>query len=80
MRLLPGVIGAAESLTHESFEHGLLEYPHYTKPREWQGRPTPEILLSGDHKKIEAWRQAQSQAITAARRPDLLPPKPAKKS
>ena len=72
IRLLPGVIGAAESLTHESFEHGLLEYPHYTKPREWQGRSTPDVLLSGDHKKIAGWRQQQSEAITAARRPDLL--------
>lgn len=71
VRLLPGVIGAPESLTHESFERGLLEYPHYTKPREWQGRPTPEVLLSGDHKKIAAWRQEQSETITAARRPDL---------
>ena len=72
IRLLPGVIGDAESLTHESFEQGLLEYPHYTKPREWQGRPTPDVLLSGDHKKIAQWRQQQSEAITAARRPDLL--------
>ena len=72
VRLLPGVIGAAESLTHESFEHGLLEYPHYTKPREWQGRPTPDVLLSGDHKKIAQWRQQQSEAVTAARRPDML--------
>jgi tRNA (guanine37-N1)-methyltransferase len=80
VRLLPGVIGAAESLTHESFEHGLLEYPHYTKPREWQGRTTPDILLSGDHKKIEAWRQAQSERITAERRPDMLKPRGPKNS
>jgi tRNA (guanine37-N1)-methyltransferase len=79
VRLLPGVIGDAESLAHESFEHGLLEYPHYTKPREWQGHPTPDILLSGDHKKIAAWRQAQSEHITAARRPDLLAAKVPKK-
>lgn len=72
VRLLPGVIGAAESLAHESFEHGLLEYPHYTKPRDWQGRSTPDVLLSGDHKKIADWRQRQSEAITASRRPDLL--------
>ena len=78
VRLLPGVVGAAESLTHESFEQGLLEYPHYTKPRAWAGRTIPDILLSGDHKKIEAWRQAQSERITAERRPDLLTPKPAK--
>ena len=80
VRLLPGVIGAAESLTHESFEQGLLEYPHYTKPRDWQGRPTPDVLLSGDHKKIAAWRQAQSEHITAARRPDLLRPQSGQKA
>ncbi len=79
IRLLPGVIGDAESLTHESFEQGLLEYPHYTKPREWQGHATPDVLLSGDHKKIAAWRQAQSEHITAARRPDLLAVKVPKK-
>ena len=78
VRLLPGVIGAVDSLTHESFEHGLLEYPHYTKPREWEGRAIPDVLLSGDHKKIEAWRRAQSERITAERRPDLLKPKPPK--
>ena len=60
VRLLPGVIGAAESLAHESFEQGLLEYPQYTKPREWEGRAIPDILLSGDHKKIAAWREAES--------------------
>lgn len=79
VRLLPGVIGAAESLMHESFEQGLLEYPHYTKPREWQGRPTPDVLLSGDHKKIAAWRQQQSEHITAERRPDLSDAKVPKK-
>jgi tRNA (guanine37-N1)-methyltransferase len=78
VRLLPGVIGAPESLTHESFEQGLLEYPQYTKPRDWAGRAIPEILLSGDHKKIDAWRQAQSERITAERRPDLLASKPPK--
>ena len=72
VRLLPGVIGAPESLAHESFENGLLEYPHYTKPREWEGREIPPVLLSGDHKKIEAWRREQSEIITRARRPDLL--------
>jgi tRNA (guanine37-N1)-methyltransferase len=72
VRLLPGVLGAPESLAHESFEQGLLEYPQYTKPRDWAGRAIPDILLSGDHKKIDAWRQAQSQRITAERRPDLL--------
>ena len=72
VRLLPGVLGAAESLTHESFEDGLLEYPQYTRPRDWQGRGIPEILLSGDHKKIAAWRREEALRITRARRPDLL--------
>ncbi len=71
VRLLPGVLGGDESLAQESFEHGLLEYPHYTKPRMWDGHDVPDILLSGDHKKIAAWRQAQSERITAERRPDL---------
>ena len=74
VRLLPGVIGAAESLTIESFEAGFLEYPQYTKPREWQGHATPDILLSGDHKKIAEWRREQAQRITVERRPDLLKP------
>ena len=78
VRLLPGVIGAPESLAHESFEHGLLEYPQYTKPREWAGRAIPETLLGGDHGKIAAWRQAEAERITAARRPDLLASKPPK--
>jgi tRNA (guanine37-N1)-methyltransferase len=72
VRLLPGVVGASESLQHESFETGLLEHPQYTKPREWEGRSIPDILLSGDHKKIAAWRRAEAEHITAARRPDLL--------
>lgn len=72
VRLLPGVIGAAESLGEESFEGGLLEYPQYTKPREFEGRAIPEVLLSGDHKKIAAWRQAEAERITAERRPDLI--------
>ena len=76
VRLLPGVIGQPESLTHESFENGLLEYPHYTKPRAWEGRTIPEILLSGDHAKIEAWRRAQSEKITRERRPDLVQSRP----
>lgn len=71
VRLLPGVMGKVESGEDESFENGLLEYPHYTRPREWEGRSIPEILLSGDHKKIAEWRRAQSQALTRARRPDL---------
>lgn len=71
VRLLPGVIGQPESLAHESFENGLLEYPHYTKPREWEGRTIPDVLLSGDHKKIAEWRRAQSERLTLERRPDL---------
>lgn len=71
VRLLPGVAGNAESLTDESFESGLLEYPQYTRPREWEGREIPEILLSGDHKKIAEWRKAESEDLTKARRSDL---------
>jgi tRNA (guanine37-N1)-methyltransferase len=71
VRLLPGVLGAAASLAHESFENGLLEYPQYTRPRDFEGRPIPDVLLSGDHKAIEAWRQAEARRITAERRPDL---------
>jgi len=74
VRLLPGVMGKLESGEDESFEGGLLEYPHYTRPREWEGRPIPEILLSGDHAKIAAWRRAQSEALTRARRPDIWRP------
>ncbi|MGQ0673313.1 MAG: tRNA (guanosine(37)-N1)-methyltransferase TrmD [Hyphomicrobium sp.] len=72
VRLLPGVLGAAESLAHESFEAGLLEYPQYTKPREWEGRAVPDVLLSGDHAKIAAWRREEAERITGERRPDLL--------
>jgi tRNA (guanine37-N1)-methyltransferase len=75
VRLLPGVLGASASLESESFESSLLEYPHYTKPREWEGRTAPDVLLSGDHKKIELWRRAESERLTAARRPDLLKPR-----
>ena len=71
VRLLPGVVGAPATLEEESFERGLLEYPHYTRPAEWQGRAVPEVLLSGHHEKIRAWRLAQAEAITKARRPDL---------
>jgi len=71
VRMLAGVIGAAESLAEESFERGLLEYPHYTRPQEWQGRAVPEILLSGHHEKIHAWRQARAEETTRQRRPDL---------
>ncbi|UAB77369.1 tRNA (guanosine(37)-N1)-methyltransferase TrmD [Erythrobacter sp. SCSIO 43205] len=71
IRLLPGVMGAASSGTEESFEDGLLEYPHYTRPYEWEGRTIPEVLRSGDHAKIAAWREAKAQEITRLRRPDL---------
>ncbi len=71
VRLLPGVVGREESLTEESFERGLLEYPHYTRPQLWQGRAVPDILLSGHHERIRAWRQAQAEEVTRQRRPDL---------
>lgn len=76
VRLLPGVVGEPESLAEESFGNheiyaGLLEYPHYTKPPNWEGRSVPEALLSGNHAQIRAWRQAQAEAITRARRRDL---------
>jgi tRNA (guanine37-N1)-methyltransferase len=71
VRLLPGVMGAAEGLAEESFERGLLEYPHYTRPADWCGRAVPEVLLSGHHEKIRAWRLAQAERVTAERRPDL---------
>ena len=71
IRLLPGVMGAASSGEEESFEQGLLEYPHYTRPAEWEGRMIPQVLRSGDHAKIKAWRQAQSEIDTRLRRPDL---------
>jgi tRNA (guanine37-N1)-methyltransferase len=71
VRLLPGVMGAPEGLEEESFEAGLLEYPHYTRPAEWQGRAVPEVLLSGHHENIRRWRRQQAEEITRARRPDL---------
>lgn len=71
IRLLPGVVGKEESLTEESFEWGLLEYPHYTRPQQWEGRAVPEVLLSGHHEKIKAWRLRQAEDITRQRRPDL---------
>jgi tRNA (guanine37-N1)-methyltransferase len=71
VRLRPGVMGAAQSLHEESFERGLLEYPQYTRPRVWQDREVPEILLSGHHAQIEAWRRAEAEAMTRTRRPDL---------
>lgn len=72
VRLLPGVLGAAASLSEESFENGLLEYPQYTKPRDWQGHATPDVLLSGDHKRIAEWRRAEAERLTRERRPDLM--------
>jgi tRNA (guanine37-N1)-methyltransferase len=72
VRLLPGVMGKTESGTDESFSEGLLEYPQYTRPQAFEGRHIPEILLSGDHAKVAAWRQAEAEALTRARRPDLL--------
>jgi len=72
VRLLPGVMGAHASGEEESFEGGLLEYPHYTRPREWEGRAIPDVLLSGNHAAIARWRREQAQALTRARRPDLL--------
>jgi tRNA (guanine37-N1)-methyltransferase len=71
IRLLPGVIGDALTLESESFESGLLEYPQYTKPQEWEGHLVPEVLLSGHHGKIEGWRRRMAEDITRARRPDL---------
>ncbi|CAJ0884789.1 tRNA (guanine-N(1)-)-methyltransferase [freshwater sediment metagenome] len=75
VRLLPGVMGEELSGAEESFEGGLLEYPQYTRPREWEGRAIPDVLLSGDHGKIAKWRHEQALALTRARRPDLLPRK-----
>jgi tRNA (guanine37-N1)-methyltransferase len=72
IRLLPGVMGAASSGEEESFETALLEYPHYTRPYEWEGRTIPEVLRSGDHAKIAAWRKARSIEDTRLRRPDLI--------
>ena len=71
LRLLPGVLGNESSITEESFENGLLEYPQYTKPQIWEKKSVPEVLLSGDHAKIKDWRLSQSEAITRDRRPDL---------
>ena len=76
VRLLPGVMGAADSAAEESFSHRLLEYPHYTRPAEWQGRRVPDVLLSGDHAAVAAWRRAEAERVTAERRPDLAAAKP----
>jgi tRNA (guanine37-N1)-methyltransferase len=72
VRLIPGVMGKLESGEQESFESGLLEYPHYTRPREWEGRAIPDVLLSGDHGRIDKWRQEEAERITRERRPDLF--------
>ena len=71
IRLLPGVLGNKNSSKEESFENDLLEYPQYTKPQNWEGKSTPDVLLSGDHAKIKSWRLSQSEAITRRQRPDL---------
>ena len=71
IRLLPGVMGCEQSSVEESFSKGLLEYPHYTRPAQWEGRDVPEVLLSGNHAAIAAWRQAQAEVVTQQRRPDL---------
>ena len=71
LRLLPGVLGNEKSVSEETFENGLLEYPQYTKPQIWEEKSVPEVLLSGDHGKIKDWRLSQSEAITRDRRPDL---------
>jgi len=71
-RLVPGVVGNAESLNHESFETGALEYPHYTRPRDYRGWEVPKVLISGDHEKVEAWRHKMAEQVTREKRPDLL--------
>jgi len=72
VRLLPNVLGSAKSLENETFENNLLEYPQYTKPREWLGKKVPEVLLSGNHRKINEWKKKKSIRITKIKRPDLL--------
>ena len=73
VRLIPGVLGAEDSRDEESFESGLLEYPHYTRPQAFEGRDIPEVLTSGDHGKVAKWRRDEAEKLTRARRPDLLP-------
>ena len=79
VRLLPGVMGNEASGGEESFENGLLEHPHYTRPPEWEGRAIPEVLMSGNHARIAAWRREQAERLTRERRPDLLVAQPAQK-
>jgi tRNA (guanine37-N1)-methyltransferase len=76
VRLVPGVLGHEESAARESFEHGELDHPHYTRPPEWRGRAVPEVLRGGDHAAIERWRSAEARRRTRARRPDLVHPDP----
>ncbi len=71
VRLLPGVMGAADSGSEESFEGGLLEYPHYTRPPLWEGQSIPDVLVSGHHGKVAQWRRAEAERLTCERRPDL---------
>jgi len=71
VRLLPGVVGASDTLVEESFAEGLLEYPHYTRPQIWHGRTVPDTLVSGDHQRVRAWRRSQAELLTQERRPDL---------
>ena len=71
VRLIPGVLGNSDSLIDETFERNLLEYPQYTKPKKWENKDVPDVLLSGDHAKIKGWRLEQSKDITRRRRPDL---------
>lgn len=79
VRLIPGVMGNEDSGANESFEGGLLEHPHYTRPPQFEGRTIPDVLMSGNHKKIAEWRRAQSLELTKARRPDLIKSNPADK-
>jgi tRNA (guanine37-N1)-methyltransferase len=74
VRLLPGVLGNADSAAQDSFSDGLLEHPHFTKPRVWEGLAVPDVLLSGDHGAIDAWRRAERERLTRERRPDLAAP------
>jgi tRNA (guanine37-N1)-methyltransferase len=76
VRLLPGVMGKEVSGTEESFAEGLLEYPHYTRPQLFEGLPIPDVLVSGDHRKIAAWRRQQAEKLTQERRPDLWAARP----
>jgi tRNA (guanine37-N1)-methyltransferase len=77
VRLLPGVMGKLASGEEESFEGGLLEYPHYTRPQDWEERSIPAVLTSGDHGKVAAWRRCKAERLTAERRPDLWANRPA---